>query len=295
MASKARPAASAPCGRETTGEFVRSPQMRNCSMAAARNVSPGAERQALALGRELGGELADRGRLARSVDPHHQHHEGLLRRIDHEGDRDRRQDAFHLARQDGLDLLGVDALLVAAAAQSPGDAGRHGEAEIGLDQHVLEVVERRGVELALGEDADDPVLDRRGGARQPSRQPGPPAARLRLLGRGGLRTLVSAAGVGRSRVERRRLSVTSAAAPARRWPVRVGSGSGTSRAVAAGIGSGAGTSGGRAVDRWQKARRRVGGSLLGRGNRFGDGNRFGLGRRPPPNSRLKNPGFFLSP
>ena len=41
-ASKASPAASAPCAPLTTGVPVRSPQTRSCSIAAARKVSPAA-------------------------------------------------------------------------------------------------------------------------------------------------------------------------------------------------------------------------------------------------------------
>ena len=41
-ASKARPAASAPVSRDTTATPSRSPQIFNCSTAAARNVSPAA-------------------------------------------------------------------------------------------------------------------------------------------------------------------------------------------------------------------------------------------------------------
>ena len=42
IASNARPAASAPCWREMTFAPMREPQICNCSMAAARNVSPAA-------------------------------------------------------------------------------------------------------------------------------------------------------------------------------------------------------------------------------------------------------------
>ena len=51
-----------------------------------------------------------------------------------------------------LDLVGTDPLVVASARDRLADARRRGEAEVGLDEHVLEIVERGGVELALGED-----------------------------------------------------------------------------------------------------------------------------------------------
>ena len=55
---------------------------------------------------------------------------------------------------------GIDALLVAPAADRLADAGRRGKAEVGLDQDVLEIVERVRVELALGEDVGDAAADR---------------------------------------------------------------------------------------------------------------------------------------
>src|SRR5271170_2399338 len=49
-----------------------------------------------------------------------------------------------------------------------------GEAEVGLDQHVLQIVERGRVELALGEYVADAAPDRRGRARQARGEPAPP-------------------------------------------------------------------------------------------------------------------------
>ena len=56
-ASKARPAASAPCAPETTRAPVRSPQIFNCSIAAARKVSPAASTTDLPSARSLAASL----------------------------------------------------------------------------------------------------------------------------------------------------------------------------------------------------------------------------------------------
>ena len=53
-----------------------------------------------------------------------------------------------------------DVLAVALGGQALGDGRRHRNAEVGLDQYVLKLLERVGVELALGEDGDDAAADR---------------------------------------------------------------------------------------------------------------------------------------
>ena len=131
---------------------MRRAQMRNCSIAAARKVSPAASRTVLPFGPELGGELADGRRLAGAVDADDEDHERALRRIDHQRAGDRSERALDLVREDPLHLVRIDPALVAPAADRLANAGRGGEAEVGLDEHVLEIVERGGVELALGED-----------------------------------------------------------------------------------------------------------------------------------------------
>jgi len=64
-----------------------------------------------------------------------------------------------------------------ATAHGLGDPPGCVHAEIGLDQDVFQVLERAGIELALGEKVGDPRRQRRGGPRQPLGQPPPPAGR----------------------------------------------------------------------------------------------------------------------
>ena len=72
-----------------------------------------------------------------------------------------RKRALDLLGQQALDLVRVDALLVAPLADGLADARRRAEPEIGLQQNVFEVVERTGVEFALGENLDDAAPDAR--------------------------------------------------------------------------------------------------------------------------------------
>ena len=76
-------------------------------------------------------------------------------------------DALDFVGENCLHLGGLDRLVVAPAPDRLADARRRGEAEIGLNENVLEIVERGGVELALGENVGDAARDRRGRARQP--------------------------------------------------------------------------------------------------------------------------------
>ena len=80
---------------------------------------------------------------------------GFLRRIDRERPGDRLERALDLGGENRLHLVRTDPALVAPAADRLANARRRGEAEVGLDEDVLEIVERGGVELALGEDVGD--------------------------------------------------------------------------------------------------------------------------------------------
>ena len=142
----------------------------------------GRQHQGVPFRLELLRELADGGGLAGAVDADHQDHERLLRGIDAKGDRHGRERALDLRRQDLADRVRRDALLVAALAHGLRDPGRGLDAEIGLDQRVLELLQRVGVELALGEQAGDALGQRRGGALHAPREAAPPAA-LRLFAR----------------------------------------------------------------------------------------------------------------
>ena len=69
-----------------------------------------------------------------------------------------------------------DRLVVAASADRFADAARRRDTEIGLDQHILELVEHGGIELALGEDIGDALAETVRRAREPRAQALPPAA-----------------------------------------------------------------------------------------------------------------------
>ena len=60
---------------------------------------------------------------------------------------DRGQRAFDFGRQNLLDLFRIDPPLVASARDGFADARRRAKAEVGLDENVLEIVERPCVEL----------------------------------------------------------------------------------------------------------------------------------------------------
>ena len=74
---------------------------------------------------------------------------------------DRGQRAFDFGRQNLLDLFGIDSPLVAPPRDGFADASRRAKAEVGLDQNVLEIVERIGVEPPLGENVGDAARDGR--------------------------------------------------------------------------------------------------------------------------------------
>ena len=117
------------------------------------------EHDRLAFGAQLRRELADGRRLARPVDADDQDHERPLRRIDDERTGDRLERPLDLVRQHRLHRLRVDPPLVAPACDRVANARGGGDAEVGLDENILEVVERLGVELALGEDVADAAPD----------------------------------------------------------------------------------------------------------------------------------------
>ena len=182
-ASKASPAASAPCSRSTRSENgAPRPDPQLLDRGGAERVARG-EHDRLALASELGGELADRRRLAGAVDADDEDDERALARVDLERARDRRQRALDFLGENRLHRLGRDALLVAPAPDRLANPCRRAEAEIGLDEDVLEIVERVRVELALGEDVGDAAADAGRRARQAELQPLKPAS-LRRRARG---------------------------------------------------------------------------------------------------------------
>ena len=136
----------------------------------------GGEDHLPAFAAELGGELADRRRLAGAVDADDQDDERLLGRVVFERAGDGNERPLDLRGEDRPDLVRIDALLVAPARDRLADAGRRAEAEVGLDQHVLQIVERGGVEPALGEDVGDAEPDARRRAREAEPEPLQPAS-----------------------------------------------------------------------------------------------------------------------
>ena len=82
--------------------------------------------------------------------------ERLFCRVDRKRLRDARQHLLDLSRRNALDLVRRNRRLVAAFAQSCGDAAGRFKAEIGADQHILDVGERRRIELALGNEIEWP-------------------------------------------------------------------------------------------------------------------------------------------
>ena len=80
---------------------------------------------------------------------------GFFAGIDRERLRHRDERLLDLRRDHGLDFVGRDRGVVAAFAQRRGDAVRGFEPEIGADQRVLDLFQRRIVELALGDEIGD--------------------------------------------------------------------------------------------------------------------------------------------
>ena len=142
------------------GKRAPRPDAQLLDRGGAEGVARG-EQDRLPFGPELGGELADGRRLARAVDADDQDHERALIRVDHQRPGDRLERALDLVSEDLFHFLGADPALVAPMRHGLANARRRGEAEVGLDEDVLEVVERGGVELALGEDVGHAARDRR--------------------------------------------------------------------------------------------------------------------------------------
>ena len=69
--------------------------------------------------------------------------------------RDRRKHLLDLGGEHRLHLVGRDRLVVAALADRGRDPRRDVDAEIGADQHLLDLLEHGGIELALGHEVGD--------------------------------------------------------------------------------------------------------------------------------------------
>ena len=89
-----------------------------------------------------GAELADGCGLARTIDADDEDHEWFFF-TEVEGNLNGLQNFRHFAGENGLHLVGFDLLVIAPGGDCLYDAGSHFNAEIGLDQDVLEFFERR--------------------------------------------------------------------------------------------------------------------------------------------------------
>ncbi len=105
----------------------------------------------------------------------------LLRCVDDEGRGDGLQDLRDLGRKDAADVFAGEALFEPSLGDRRGDALRGVDAEVGADQQVLELLECRAVELALGDEAGDAVGQTRGRLGETGFQPLEPARAWRRL------------------------------------------------------------------------------------------------------------------
>ena len=115
----------------------------------------GDEKNTFALVAKLGRQLADRGRLTGSVNADHEDDVRLVSGFDVEFAGNRREDALDLSGKDLANLIRRDALIVAPARDALGDTHSRVDAEISLNEDVLQIIQIRSFELALGEDAGD--------------------------------------------------------------------------------------------------------------------------------------------
>ena len=106
----------------------------------------------------------------------------LDRKIEFERPGDRFQHLGDFARHDAAHLVAGDVLAIAARGKRVGDPHRRLDAEIGLDEHVFEILQRVVVELPLGEDAGNVVGELARGPRQAGGQPADPAFGRRCFG-----------------------------------------------------------------------------------------------------------------
>jgi len=83
-----------------------------------------------------------------------------------------------LATDDRFHLIGRDRFVVTSLAHRGGDPRRALDAEIGADQHLLDLIEHRLVEPALGDEIGHGAADRRRGALETAAEPLPPALLL---------------------------------------------------------------------------------------------------------------------
>ncbi len=130
-------------------------------------------------------ELADGGGFARPVDAHDEDHKWLPAWVDVERQRDRSEGFLDFSRENRLDLGRLDLAIVSALANRLADAARGGDAQVRLNQNILQLVQHGGVEFAFGENRRNALANRRGRAREAVAQAPPPRAlRVRRAGGG---------------------------------------------------------------------------------------------------------------
>ncbi len=104
-------------------------------------------------------QLADGGGLAAAVDPDHQHDVRVQGAVQHQRLGDRGEDGGDFAGQRLAHLVVRHFAAEARATELGDDAGGNLGTEIGGDQHVLQIRQRRVVQLAADEDGAELVGD----------------------------------------------------------------------------------------------------------------------------------------
>ncbi len=147
-------------------DLVRSAQIFSCSMAAAREGIAGGDHDLQTRTGQFRRQLADRRRLARTVDADDEDDMRLVAEIELQWLGDRPQHLGDFLRHDPADILACHILAVALRGQRIGDPHRRLDAKIGLDQQILQILQRLIVQLALGEKRRDLAGELRRGARK---------------------------------------------------------------------------------------------------------------------------------
>ena len=144
------------------GTHARPPHFELIDGGGAERVG-GGEHDAQTLALELMSHLGRGGGLAGAVHPDHQEHMRAGVRHERKVARHRLEHAGNFGGDDVAQRIGVEPPLVAASGDDRADAPGHGHAEIGLDQHLFDAVERVLIELPLGQHAGEIIGQRIGG------------------------------------------------------------------------------------------------------------------------------------